>query len=628
VSPRSDQPQTTSNQEPAFIVGTAGHVDHGKSQLVQALTGIDPDRLREEKARGMTIDLGFAWLTLPSGRHVSIVDVPGHERFIKNMLAGAGAIDMAMLVVAADEGPMPQTREHVAILDLLGIARGMLVIAKKDLVDDEALAVVSAEAQEALAGTTLDRSPAVACSAITRDGLDDLRRVLDEQLEHTEQKRDIGRPRLPVDRSFTIAGFGTVVTGTLIDGPLQVGQEIEIMPGGMRARVRGLQNHQQPVERALPGRRTAVNLSGVAKEDVRRGQVLALPETVRSTSAIDVRLRAIDAAPKPVRHGSMLTLHCGSSEVEARVLLLDSDELLPGEHAWAQLRLAVPVAVVRGDRFVVRTPNDTVGGGEIVDTRPQRHRRHQRETAEHLEALSSTDPMGAFLAALRRMEPATMDDVAQEVGISWSDLSSNALHGKVFTLNDSILITREGLEALFDRSREAVRLYHTEHPLRRGMPREELRHKLHIDGQALTDALVHWADESRLRIDGDAVALPEFLPALHASDQNEADAYVSSLEASPYAPPTDRRPRAELVVYLVDQGRVVDVGDGVVFARSAYDDMVARVTDLLRRERSITLAQARDMFDTSRRYAQPLLEHMDRERITRRIGDERVLRER
>src|SRR3990172_3190399 len=318
-----------------YVIGTAGHVDHGKSALVHALTGIDPDRLQEEKERGMTIDLGFAWLKLPGGEQVSIVDVPGHERFIKNMLAGAGGIDLALLVVAADEGGMPQTREHLAILDLLGVSSGVLVVTKKDLVEDDLLELVADDVREAVEGTTLAGSPLVACSALSGDGLDELRRVLDERLEATPPKRDIGRPRLPVDRSFTMAGFGTVVTGTLIDGPFEVGQEVEIVPGGQRARIRGLQHHREQVQRALPGRRTAVNLSGVAKDGGGRGQVLALPGSMAPTTALDVRLRALASLRRPLRHNAELTLHVGSAETPARLLLLDPDEPAPRDHGLA-----------------------------------------------------------------------------------------------------------------------------------------------------------------------------------------------------------------------------------------------------------------------------------------------------
>src|SRR5579884_844492 len=305
-----------------YVIGTAGHVDHGKSTLVEALSGIDPDRLREEKERGMTIDLGFAWLTLPGGREISIVDVPGHERFIKNMLAGVGGIDLALLVVAADEGVMPQTVEHVEILDLLRVHRAVVAITKIDAVEPDWLELVDADVEEYLAKTGLAGAPIVHVSALTGHGLPELVAQLERSLADTPPKPNLGRPRVPVDRVFTVAGFGTVVTGTLIGGELAVGQELEVVPGGQRARARGLQTHKTKVQRAMPGSRVAVNLAGLATEDVRRGQVLTTPGWLRATTAVDVELAVLADAPHPLLHGAILTFHTGSAEVEARVPLL------------------------------------------------------------------------------------------------------------------------------------------------------------------------------------------------------------------------------------------------------------------------------------------------------------------
>ena len=614
-----------------YVIGTAGHVDHGKSVLVEALTGIDPDRLREEKERGMTIDLGFAWLTLPSGRQVSLVDVPGHERFIKNMLAGVGGIDLALLVVAADEGVMPQTREHLAILDLLGVSSGVLVITKRDLVEDDFLELVSADVREAVEGTTLAGSPLVACSALTGDGLDELRRVLDERLEATTPKRDIGRPRLPVDRSFTIAGFGTVVTGTLIDGAFEVGQEVEVVPAGPKARIRGLQHHREQVERALPGRRTAVNLAGVAKDEVRRGRVLALPGSLAPTTAVDVRLRSLASLRRPLRHSVSLTLHVGSAEVPARLLLLDRAELAPGEEGWAQLRLAEPVAVVKGDRFVLRTPNDTVAGGKIVAVHPKRHRRLHAPTLEALTALAEGSPGEKLLAALRRVEPAPLAALAGELELSAdegrSTVETLAGEGRLVALGDA-LITAEGFAAMGERARSVAEAYHGQHPLRRGVPREELRSRLRLEERVFVAALARWVEAGLLAQGEGWVALAGHEPALSPEQQAQAGDYLAALASSPYAPPTDQPPPSDLLSYLEEAGQVVSAGGGVVFTAEAYRDMVERVTEHLRREETITLAQVRDLFGTSRKYAQALLEHLDGRRVTRRVGDARVLRER
>src|SRR6266542_3134206 len=313
-----------------YTVGTAGHVDHGKSTLIEALTGIDPDRLREEKERGMTIDLGFAWLTLPSGREISIVDVPGHERFIKNMLAGVGGIDAALLVVAADEGVMPQTREHLDILTLLGIERGLVALTKKDLVDPEWLELVSDETAEALKTTSLASAKIVPVSALGGDGLPDLLSALDALLEQTAPKRDVGRPRLPVDRVFSLGGFGTVVTGTLLDGSLKLGQELEILPSGLKTRARGLQSHKEKVELAPPGRRVAINLGGVSTEEVQRGDVVAAPGALNATSAVDVRLRLLPDAPRPLANATSIGFHTGTAEAVGKVTLLDRDARKPG----------------------------------------------------------------------------------------------------------------------------------------------------------------------------------------------------------------------------------------------------------------------------------------------------------
>ena len=361
-----------------YVVGTAGHVDHGKSALVRALTNIDPDRLREEKERGLTIDLGFAWLALPSGRDISIVDVPGHERFIKNMLAGAGGVDLALLVVAADEGPMPQTREHLAILDLLDVPAGVVAITKCDLAEEEYVDLVEEEVAETLLGSRLEGAPIVRTSATTGEGLDDLVATLDTALDTTPAKRDLGRPRLPIDRAFTIQGFGAVVTGTLLDGSLEVGQEIEVQPGGLRGRIRGLQRHGGKVERLAPGTRAAVNVSGIRTEQLRRGMVLAARDVLKPAYALDVRLKATDILTHPLAHDAGVTFLSATAESEAKVRFLDRDELAPAETGWAQLVLETPVAVLPHDSCIVRTSNETVAGGPIAAVNPRRHRRNQK----------------------------------------------------------------------------------------------------------------------------------------------------------------------------------------------------------------------------------------------------------
>src|SRR3982075_1998427 len=399
------------------VVGTAGHIDHGKTSLVKALTGTDTDRLPEEKARGITIDLGFAFLEEPDGLTIEVVDVPGHERFIKNMLAGVGGIDLALLVVAADEGVMPQTREHLAIVDLLGIRSGVVALTKRDLVDDDWLELVQADVEETLKSTTLAGVPIVPCSATTGVGLDTLRGVIQELLAKERMRPNAAPPRLPIDRVFTVAGFGTVVTGTLIDGELHLGQELEVQPGGMKARVRGLQSHRKKLETIPAGTRTAVNLSGLAVEDLRRGQVLGAPGTLKSTRALDARLRLIGDA-RPLRHNAELSFHTGAAETLGKLSLLDRDELQPGDEAWVQIRLQDPVAQARSDLFILHLPSPsmTVGGGTVVEPDARRHRRRQPAILQQLEVLAQGTPEEIVLERLRAREPTDVDSLIQRTG--------------------------------------------------------------------------------------------------------------------------------------------------------------------------------------------------------------------
>jgi selenocysteine-specific elongation factor len=620
-----------------YVIGTAGHVDHGKSALVQALTGIDPDRLQEEKDRGLTIDLGFAWLRLPSGEEVSIVDVPGHERFIKNMLAGVGGIDLALLVIAADEGVMPQTREHLSIIDLLDVSHGVVAITKSDLVEPDFLELVKADAEEVLRDTVLEGAPMVYCSAAKREGLEDLLEALDMELAKTPARRDIGRPRLPIDRAFTISGFGTVVTGTLVDGELRTGQAVEVVPGGLRSRIRGLQAHGSKVEAAPPGRRTAVNLTGLAVEELARGMVVTGPGRLKPTKSVDVSLTAVRFLSRPIRHNLFVTFHTGSAEVEGRVLLLDRQEVPPGERAWAQIRLSEPVAAIKGDRFIIRDPNDTLGGGLVVDTDVGRHRRFHESTLEALRALKEGSPEELVRIAVARLEPVELRDALgqAEVEPSAARAAIDALagSGEVISLDGealkdgSLLFTADGFAALTGRLAEALDAYHRQFPLRRGMPREELRSRLGMEPRAFEQTVALWGARDEAKEAAGTVALPGHEPRADADQERLAHDFVASLRASPYAPPTDRMPEEDMLNYLEERGDIVRVGQEIAFGAEAYREIVDRILAHLREQGTITLAQVRDMFGTSRKYAQALLENMDQKRITRRVGDERVLRQ-
>ncbi len=617
-----------------FVLGTAGHVDHGKSRLVQAMTGMDPDRLAQEKERGMTIDRGFAWLRLPSGREVSIVDVPGHERFIKNMLAGVGGIDLALLVIAADEGIMPQTREHLAILDLLRVGRGIVVVAKKDLVDDELLELVTMEIKETLAGTSLAEAPTVAVSAVTGDGLPELVRTIDEMLDATPPKRDIGRPRLPIDRVFTIAGFGTVVTGTLVDGSLSVGQEAEIVPPRLRTRIRGLQTHKKKLEAAPPGSRVAANLSGLSTDDLVRGQVLATPDWLRPTTMLDVKVRLLSSLARPLKHNAEVSFHSSALEVLARVRLLEKDELLPGDTGWAQLVLAGPAAVVKGDLFIIRSPSETLGGGDIVDAYPRRHRRFRAVTIEGLAAREKGSAEDVLLATLEAREPIDMAGLAHRASVS-PDEARRAVEALVaqkraVMLGESgphaLLYSAAGWQRLGGAVSQALAAYHRQFPLRSGMPKEELRSKLRVAAGVFPLMLPVLSRDGVLVEEARSVRLPSHRVQLSPGQKDITDAYLAALARNPYYPPGELTIAPELLDVLIDQREVVKVADNVVFTAAAYREMLERITGQLKQNGRITVAEVRDMFGTSRKYAMALMEHLDERKITRRVGDERVLR--
>lgn len=617
-----------------YVLGTAGHVDHGKSALIKALTGTDPDRLREEKERGMTIDLGFAWLTLPSGREISIVDVPGHERFISNMLAGVGGIDVALLVIAADEGVMPQTREHLAILDLIGVSSGIVVLTKKDLVDKEWLELVEIDAMSLIKETSLAKAPIIAVSAVTREGLGELAKAIDGVLDATSPRKDLGRPRLPIDRIFTISGFGTVVTGTLIDGRLSTGQEVEVVPSNIKARIRGLESHKKKIETALPGNRVAVNLSGVSTEQLERGQIITIPGWLQPTKAIDGKLRLLSSLKKPLPHNAGIAFYTGASEVPGTVRLLEKNEMRPGETGWVQIVLKKPVALVKGDPFVIRSPNETLGGGTAIEIRAVRHRRFHEPTLKKLAALEKGSSEEVFLTVLQANEPVDLETLLPKTNLEPAEIhkvSEKLLSEKqVFALSGkgtkTVLISASGCRQKAALAAEITESYHRQFPLRWGMPKEELRSRLKMASPAYLGFLGLLVRDEMLVEEGPAVRLPSFRPKLSREQEETVNHFLQALAKSPYSPPSENLPGEEVLNYLAEQGKVVRVSADVVFAKAAYDEMAKRTIDEIKTRGKITLAEVRDLFQTSRKYAMALIEHLDEKKITRRVGDERFLR--
>ncbi|MBG7610022.1 MAG: selenocysteine-specific translation elongation factor, partial [Anaerolineae bacterium] len=614
------------------VIGTAGHVDHGKSALIEALTGTHPDRLQEERERGLTIVLGFAWLTLPNGNEIGIVDVPGHRDFIENMLSGIGAIDACLFVVAADESVMPQTREHLAILDLLQIGSGVIALTKIDLVDDpDWLDLVEAEIRETLEGTVLDGAPMVRVSARTGEGIGDLQQSIEDVLSDKPPRVDLGRPRLCVDRVFTIAGFGTVVTGTLTEGRFQVGDDIVVLPENIKGRIRGLQTHQSKIQSAIPGSRTAINISGINIDQVQRGAVIAHIDDYQTTRRIDVHFRMLANVKHPLRHNTPTKFFIGASEVIARVRLLGVDVLNPGDEGWLQLELISPVVAVRGDRYILRRPSpaETMGGGVVIDPQPKgRHKRFDQIVLERIDALKSGSAEDIFLQALLVLGVASFSEVTQKASLteeSAIDAFNALIDGKqiiLLTLGErlsarTLLSSSAYWGQLLSRAVREMSEYHLSFPLRMGMPREELKSRLQTPIRIFNALLVHLTTSSQLTETAVRQNLPgvSALPVVHLTDhrvrfsseqQKKVDLLMDKFKSKPYSPPTIKdclnMLSEDLYNALIDSGSLMPVSSEVVFRWQDYQNMVSELRTIFTEFESVQIAQVRDHFNTTRRY--------------------------
>ncbi len=615
-----------------FVVCTAGHVDHGKSTLIKALTGIDPDRLREEKARGMTIELGFAWLELPSGAKISVVDVPGHERFIKNMLMGAGGVDVALLIVAADEGVMPQTREHLAILDLLGVDTGLIVMTKKDLVDQDWLDLVTLDVQEVLEGTSLENAEVVAVSAETGDELAKLRTSLDTLISQLPQHQNTGNPRLPVDRSFTITGFGAVVTGTLADGSLKVGQEVEILPSGRKARIRSLQVHETSHDQVGPGTRLAVNLNGIDHYDIARGDLLTSVDWLQPSTAFDATFRVIPDAPRPVRHNHKVTLFAGTREIPATLRVLEGDQITPGSSGWVQMRTSERVPVVRGDSFVVRDTENTLGGGRVLEPNAPRRKRNDAETISRLETLKSGSSEDVIYNMLTDIEPATIAQLAGAIGSSASDIEAAISvlesEGRVKTLGNELdyVISTTGWQSLIEKAGSTLGVFHRSFPLRQGMPLQDFRGQLKLKAAAFGSASDSLRADEVITTDDAIVRMPAHTPSLSSEQDTEANGYLRLIAENRFSPSTESPINIELLQFLTERGDVVRISGDIVYPSDAYDEMETKILASGSDGVEITITSVRELFGTSRKYTLAVLEHMDSKGLTRRSGDTRFVR--
>jgi selenocysteine-specific elongation factor len=634
----------------SIIIGTAGHIDHGKSALVQALTGKDPDRLPEEKRRGITIDLGFADLDLGDVR-VGFVDVPGHERFVKNMLAGVHGIDAVALVIAADEGVMPQTREHFDICRLLEVRQGLVVLTKTDLVEEELLSLVRAEAEELVAGSFLEGAPVVAVSARTGAGLEEVRAALRRIAAEVPARSTDSVARLPVDRAFTMKGFGAVVTGTLVSGEIAAGDELELLPAGLRVRARGVQVHGASVTQARSGQRTAVNLAGVDAADVERGMVLAAIGRFRPTQIVDVELSVLPSAPRAIRTRSRLRVHLGSAEVLARARVLNSrGEIAPGDTGFAQLRFESPVVATNDERFIVRSysPAATIAGGLVLDPQATKHRgKELARTHERLQALRESDRAGKlalFVAAAgdQGLKPA---DIAARTG--WRDevVAQAATEARKTTVVEAegVLVSQENFNRLSQTALEAVKLHHQREPLSRGLARETLRERefAHAAPEIFRAVIARLEKDGAIALEKDVVRASE-----HGLELSPADARLREQIAAAYeqggleAPGLDevlagagianaqRAHARKILQLLLDAGTLVRVQGEMFFHSQAIENLKRLLREYAAEhepERLIDVPAFKDLAGVSRKYAIPLLEYFDREHVTRRAGDKRII---
>jgi selenocysteine-specific elongation factor len=629
------------------IVGTAGHIDHGKTALVRALTGIDTDRLKEEKLRGITIDIGFASLTLGRVR-LGFVDVPGHERFVKNMLAGAHGIDLVLLVVAADEGIMPQTREHFDICRLLNVKSGLVALTKSDLVEAELIEVARAEIEDFVRGSFLEGAPIIAVSSRTGEGLEELKRALAEVAERVNPKTAQAIPRLPIDRAFSIKGFGTVVTGTLIAGQISAGDDLEVLPSKLRTRARNIQVHGKDTDRAVAGQRTAINLQGINVDQVQRGMVLAPPGRLEPTSIVDARLILLPSAGKPVANRARVRFHHGTAEVMARLLLLESPSTIePGQTQLVQLRLEGPVAAFPGDRFIIRSysPQITIGGGQIIDPMPEKRRFKDRTAATYLARLERADPIEriAIFVEMAGKRAMTSAEIAARTGATDEQIEAAArsLTGSDRIIPAStaplILISSQAYNQLVEEVIVALSDHHRREPLALGISREELRERLFggLRPEIFRTVIARLSEEGKITAERDLIKLSSHRPDLTGANMDAKERLEAALKgAGLQALTLEEAARSaripvelarKLCNLLLAEGRLIRIAD-FLFHSDPIEDLKSRLRAHKSISSRIDVAGFKEITGgLTRKYAIPLLEYLDRERITRRIGNEREI---
>ena len=620
-----------------YVIGTAGHVDHGKSALVKALTGIDPDRLPEEKDRGMTIDLGFAWLKFHDGSEVGIVDVPGHERFIRNMIAGVGGIDFVVLVIAADDGWMPQTEEHLQIINFLGVKYGLVVLTKIDLVKKEWLELVEDDLKTKLKGSFLEAAPIVKTSVVTGQGIEELASRLEESLKTVPPRPDLEKPRLYFDRVFTLAGRGTIVTGTLIDGHLEVGQEVLILPKGRYARIRSLQTHKKDITKAVPGSRVAINLSGIEKEEISRGDMLTLPEIDVSSDFVCCRIESLPNMKSPLSHGGNYLLLLGTSEVLGKLLLLEGKKIAPGQSGFAILKLEHKIPCLIGDRFIIRLPSPatTLGGGTVLEVEKQRYRKNRENLLRWLSERFPPDTERLVLSEIQRRGVASVQALSKNARLNHKKISdaANLLaeSGKLVRLGD-LYGHPAFVEKMESDTIDSLRKQHQERPHLPGIKVAEFVSRYRLDASLSEKLLSHFESRGTISRQGAFLRLSEFRPELTEEQKEIRDKLLKSIASSPLANPTreellEMYPGGfEVLKFLIAHGEVVEFRGGILLTTEDFEKVKKRLTEHLKSKGKATAGELRKLLNTSRKYMIPVLEKLDELKITVREGDYRILR--
>ncbi len=618
-----------------FVIGTAGHIDHGKSALVERITGTDPDRLSEEKQRGMTIDLGFAWFKLESGEEVSIIDVPGHEKFIKNMLTGVGGIDMAILVIAADEGIMPQTIEHFQIINLLEIKSLIVAITKKDLVDSDWISLIKEEIGELLKESPFLDSPIIELSSVTGQGVDDLIIQIEKKAERINSNKTLSKPRLAIDRSFVISGFGSVVTGTLIEGSLDIGQEVELVKSNQIGRIRGLHIHNKPYDHAGPGNRVAVNISGISHQNILRGDTLTIPNWLTVTRAVDVQIKMVRNTKKILRHNSSVMFYTGASESMVKVRLLTSNELASGDEGLAQLVFEDMLPCVSGDRFIIRTSNVTIGGGVIIETGVNRHKRSDLSIIDRLYTLSEGKPEDVILQHLLDLEISNMDVLSSSTNFSIEEITPliNKLtqDKDIIILNSkyddvsNTMITVTYYEEIKTLTLKYLEKYHVDFPYREGCTINELNQILKISDSYLPMIINQFIDDGLVKINNQLVSTTQFSITISDSDKKLIDEYLQIANSELFININSEFKNRELVNLMIQGNYFTKIDSEIVMSSQEYKMIVNKIIELMKNNQDVKVAEVRDYLNISRKNALLILEHLDEQKITKRNGDFRSL---